>query len=120
MGVVFKARQVDLDRVVALKMVRSGEAAGAEELARFRTEGQAVARLGHPNVIQVYTFGEHDGQLYFVMELAEGGSLARKLKAGPLPLREAAELVAALARGGQAAHDAHVIHRDLKPAHVLL
>jgi serine/threonine-protein kinase len=120
MGVVYKATQEPVHRPVALKMIRAGEHATDEDLARFRTEGEAIARLRHPNIIQLYEFGEHDGQPFFSMEFAEKGSLARRLGGGPLPVREAAELVRTLAVAVQAAHQERILHRDLKPANVLL
>jgi serine/threonine-protein kinase len=120
MGVVYKARQTGLDRLVALKRLHAGSYAGPDERARFRTEGQALARVRHPNVVQVYEVGEHDGQPYLSMELVEGGSLARKLAGGPLPERETAGLVQVLARAVQAIHGQRIVHRDLKPGNVLL
>jgi serine/threonine-protein kinase len=93
--------------------------ASAVEHARFRTEAEAVARLRHPNVVEVFAFGEHNDLLYYAMELLQG-SLASLLRGGPLPLRQAAELTRQVALGVHAAHAAHVIHRDLKPANVLL
>lgn len=120
MGVVYKARQVALNRVVALKMILAGEYAGAEALARFLQEAETVARLKHPHVVQVYEFGNCDGRPYFSLEFVEGGSLARRLNGQPQPPREAAKLVETLARTMQAAHDQGVVHRDLKPANVLL
>jgi eukaryotic-like serine/threonine-protein kinase len=120
MGVVFKARQVRLNRIVALKMIRAGVCANSEEVARFRIEAEAVARLHHPHVVPIYEFGEVDGQPYFSMEFLEGGSLAKKLAGKPLSEREAAELVQTLARAVHAAHEQHIVHRDLKPGNVLL
>src|SRR5262249_54451297 len=120
MGVVYKARQVRLNRIVALKMIRAGVCANAEELARFHIEAEAVARLHHPHVVPVYEFGEVDGQPYFSMEFLEGGSLAKKLADKPLPEREAAALVQTLARAVHAAHQRQIVHRDLKPGNVLL
>jgi hypothetical protein len=120
MGVVYKARQTGLGRVVALKMILAGGHAGAADLARFRTEAEAVARLQHPGIVQIHDVGEQDGLPYFSLEFCAGGSLADRLLAGPLPPREAAELAAQLALAVQAAHEHHVIHRDLKPANVLL
>jgi hypothetical protein len=120
MGVVYKARQVKANRPVALKVILAGGHAGESELARFRTEGEALARLTHPNIVQVFEVGEHQGRPFFSLELCPGGSLDRKLAGTPLPPREAARLVEVLARAMHAAHQANVIHRDLKPANVLL
>jgi hypothetical protein len=120
MGVVYRARQLALDRVVALKMLLAGPHAGREEMARFRTEAEAIARVQHPNIVQVYETGTHDGRPYLSLEFCPGGSLENQLAGKPLPPREAAALVRGLATAVQAAHDARVIHRDLKPANVLL
>jgi hypothetical protein len=120
MGVVYKARHTGLGRVVALKMVLSGAHASEVDRARFRTEAEAIARLQHPNVVQVFEVGEHAGVPYLALEFCPGGSLEQKLSGTPLPPGEAAALVEALARAMQAAHDKGVIHRDLKPANVLL
>jgi serine/threonine protein kinase len=120
MGVVYKARQVGLDRVVAIKMIRDADLASPEQFARFRLEAQAVARLDHPNIVKVHDYGEHEGRPYFSMEYLEGGSLAQYLAGRPLPAALAARLVAVLARAAQHAHQQGIIHRDLKPANVLL
>jgi WD40 repeat protein len=120
MGVVYKARQRGAERLVALKMILSGAHAGAAEVTRFRTEGQAIARLRHPGIVQIYEVGEQEGRPFFSLEFCEGGSLEKKLAGTPLPPQEAAVLVRALAEAMQAAHDAGIIHRDLKPANVLL
>jgi serine/threonine protein kinase len=119
-GVVYKARQVGLNRLVALKMVRDSAYASPDQLARFRREAEAVARLQHPQIVQIYEIGEHDGRPYFSLELADGGSLDRMLAGKPLTPRDAAELIEKLARAVQYAHERGVIHRDLKPANVLL
>jgi eukaryotic-like serine/threonine-protein kinase len=119
MGVVYLARQTALDRLVALKMLRHGPASEAET-QRFRTEAQALARLGHPNIVRVYDVGTFDGRPFFSLEYVEGGSLDRRLGGNPRPVREAAETVEVLARAMHAAHQAGVIHRDLKPANVLV
>ena len=125
MGVVFRARQVKLNRVVALKMVLSGELASALELARFKAEAEAAAQLQHPNIVQLYEFGEvrsGDGALlpYFALEYINGGSLADRLDGTPRPARWAAQLIESVARAMYYAHSQGVIHRDLKPANVLL
>jgi hypothetical protein len=120
MGVVYQARQTKLGRVVALKMILSGAHAGEADLARFRTEAEAIARLQHPNIVQIYEVGEQDALPYFSLEFCAGGSLEKRLKGTPLPPQEAASLVETLARAMTAAHQKGVIHRDLKPANVLL
>jgi serine/threonine protein kinase len=120
MGVVYKARQLKLNRLVALKMVRAGSHAGPEELARFRSEAEAVARLKHPNVVQIYEIGDCGGQPYFSMELVEGVSLAQELARSLLPAGQTARLIEVLARAIHSAHQQGIIHRDLKPANVLL
>jgi hypothetical protein len=120
MGVVYKARQTRLNRVVALKMILAGDHAGADDLARFKTEAEAIARLHHPNIVQIFEVGDHKGLPFLSLEFCTGGSLAARLKHQLLPPREAAQLVETLARAVQAAHEEKVIHRDLKPANVLL
>jgi eukaryotic-like serine/threonine-protein kinase len=120
MGVVYKARQNKLQRTVALKMILGGGHASGADLERFRTEGESIARLQHPHIVQIYEVGEHNGLPYFSLEFCGGGSLEKKLAGTPLPPREAAALVERLAQAMQAAHEQKVIHRDLKPANVLL
>ncbi len=120
MGVVYKARQAALDRVVALKMVLAAELAGPDERARFRTEAEALARVHHPNIVQVYEVGVAAGRPYFSLEYCEGGSLSRYLNGTPLPPREAARMVHTLALAVEAAHRQRVLHRDLKPGNVLV
>ena len=101
-------------------MVLAGAYAGPHERERFQREAEAVARLQHPNIVQVHDVGDADGRPYFTMEFVEGGSLAQKLAGTPQPAREAAALLATLAGAVQAAHQAGIVHRDLKPANVLL
>jgi hypothetical protein len=120
MGVVYQARQTKLARTVALKVIRAGAHADAEEVARFRTEAETVARLSHPNIVQIYEIGETEGLPFLALEYVAGGTLQGRLKAGPLSPREAAALVEALAGAVHLAHSRNVVHRDLKPANVLL
>jgi tRNA A-37 threonylcarbamoyl transferase component Bud32 len=120
MGVVYKARQVRLGRIVALKMILRAEYAGEEERRRFQAEAEAVARLQHPNVVQVYEVGEAGGLPFFSMEMCGGGSLANRLDGTPWEPRRAAALVETLAHGVHVAHQRGVINRDVKPANVLL
>jgi tetratricopeptide (TPR) repeat protein/predicted Ser/Thr protein kinase len=120
MGVVYKARQRGLNRWVALKMVLAGAHAGAAQLARFQTEAEAVARLQHPNIVQIYDVGELEGLPYFSLEYIDGLSLDQKIHRQPQPPREAANLTETLARAMQYAHENGIIHRDLKPANVLM
>jgi serine/threonine protein kinase/tetratricopeptide (TPR) repeat protein len=119
MGLVYQARHQGLNRLVALKVLRA-PLAGGEGRARFRAEAEALARLHHPNIVQVYDAGEHQGQPYFTMEYVRGGSLDRKVRGNPLPAEPAARLVRKLALAMQVAHDSGIVHRDLKPANVLL
>jgi hypothetical protein len=120
MGVVYKARHVGLKRLVAVKMIRAGADAGEAERARFRTEAEAVARLQHPHIVQLYELGEVAGQPYFCLEFVGGPSLARRLDGNPLPPAEATRLVETLAQAVEYAHAQGVLHRDLKPANILL
>ncbi len=125
MGVVYKARHRRLNRVVALKMILSGQHAGPDELGRFRREAEAVARLQHPNIVQVFEVGERREPggppcPYMALEFVPGGSLAQRIGRTPLPPREAARLVETLAGALEHAHAHGVVHRDLKPANVLL
>src|SRR5262245_20805144 len=110
MGVVYKARQVALQRSVALKMVLNGAHAGPRELDRFRDEAAVIARLQHPNIVQIYDVGEAEGRPYFVLEFVAGGSLAQYLHGTPQPMRPAAQLVETLARAVHAAHANGVVH----------
>jgi len=120
MGVVYQARQAGLNRTVALKMILSGGHASNSDLDRFRSEAEAIARLQHPNIVQIHEVGEVDGLPYFSLEFCKGGSLDRRLHGNPMLPQDAAKLVETLARAMQVAHDKNIVHRDLKPANVLL
>jgi eukaryotic-like serine/threonine-protein kinase len=120
MGVVFRARQISLDRIVALKMILRGELASASDLTRFRAEAESAARLHHPNVTAVYEIGDHDGQPFFSMQFVEGTTLARRIAEGPLPAREAARLLLPICRAIAEAHRNGLLHRDLKPSNILI
>jgi len=120
MGVVYRARHLKLNRWVAIKMVLLGAYASREELECLLREAQDVAALRHPNIVQVYDVGEHDGFPYFAMELLEGGDLAQTLRGKPLAARESAELIRVLADAVHAAHLGGIVHRDLKPGNILL
>jgi serine/threonine-protein kinase len=120
MGVVYEAHDVKLKRRVALKMIKSGDLASPEELERFRAEAESVARLQHPNIVQIYAVGEQDGRPYLALEFIDGGSLEALLAAKLLSPSDAAQLVEIVARAVQHAHQCGIVHRDLKPANVLL
>ncbi len=120
MGVVFEARQVSLNRPVALKMIRAGLFAAEADLRRFRIEAEAVAHLDHPRIVPIYGIGEHDDCHYFSMKLVRGGSLAQRLPDYAADPRAAARLVALIAQAIQHAHDRGILHRDLKPSNILL
>jgi WD40 repeat protein/predicted Ser/Thr protein kinase len=120
MGVVFKARQVNLNRIVALKMILAGQLAHDSDVKRFYAEAEAAAKLDHPGIVPIFEIGQHDGQHYFSMAFIEGESLAKKVANGPLPPREVAEMVKKVAEAVEYAHQKGIIHRDLKPANVLL
>jgi serine/threonine protein kinase len=120
MGVVYKAKQKQLKRIVALKMILGGLHASDEDLRRFRQEAEASARLQHPNIVQIHEIGEVDGKPYFSLEFVDGGSLANKMMNEPQAAFAAAQLIEILARAMHYAHQRGIVHRDLKPANILL
>ena len=120
MGVVYRARNAALNRTVALKMILDGAHSGPRQANRFRTEAEVIARLQHPNIVQIHEIGEHEGCPYLALEYIDGGTLHRALAGTPWPFDRCARLVESLARAVEHAHERGVIHRDLKPANVLL
>ncbi len=120
MGVVYRAYQQSLDREVALKVILHGTQASSVDQARFQAEVSAAAQLDHPNIVPIYEVGSDQGWDYFGMKLVEGSTLSKSFATGPLPERQAAQLVMTIARAIQYAHERGVIHRDLKPANILI
>src|SRR6266508_2656218 len=119
-GVVFRARQKSLNRIVALKVIGLGQWATKAHLKRFRLEAEAAARLDHPSIVPIYEVGERDGQCYFSMKFVDGGQLDQVVKHTPMSIRHAAELIAKVARTVHYAHEHGILHRDIKPGNILL
>ena len=119
-GVVFRARQKSLNRIVALKVIGLGQWATKAHLKRFRLEAEAAASLDHPCIVPIYEVGERDGQCYFSMKFVEGGQLDEVVKQAPISIRQAAELIAKVARTIHYAHEHGILHRDIKPGNILL
>ncbi|WP_165235611.1 serine/threonine-protein kinase [Aquisphaera insulae] len=120
MGVVYRARQLRLNRIVAIKTILAGEYATPEALTRFLAEAEAVARLQHPNIVQIFALGEHEGRPYFEMEHVPGGNLASLMKEQPWAPRDAARTIEVLSRAVHEVHRLGIVHRDLKPANILI
>jgi serine/threonine-protein kinase len=120
MGVVFRARQISLGREVAVKMILRGRLASDADLSRFLAEASATAKLEHPHIVPVYDVGDVDGRPFFSMQLIDGVTLTELVQTAPLPQRQAAEIVQAIARAIGSAHRAGILHRDLKPSNILI
>src|SRR5438874_3560586 len=119
-GVVFRARQKSLNRIVALKVISLGQWASTAHLKRFRLEAEAAARLEHPGIVPIHEVGEREGSCYFSMKFVEGGQLDEVVKLAPMSVRKAAELIAKVARTVHYAHEHGILHRDIKPGNILL
>src|SRR5881398_2521968 len=119
-GVVFRARQKSLNRIVALKVISLGQWASTAHLKRFRLEAEAAARLEHPGIVPIHEVGERDGSCYFSMQFIEGGQLDEVVRRAPMSIRQSAELIAKVARTVHYAHEHGILHRDIKPGNILL
>jgi serine/threonine protein kinase len=120
MGIVRRARQSRLDRIVALKMIGGGILADADDVKRFHAEARAAAQLQHPNIVAIHEIGEHEGQHHYSMDFVDGENLADLCDGKPLPSKQAAELTATIADAVQFAHQRGILHRDLKPQNVMI
>src|SRR3954464_426574 len=120
MGMVYKARQTSLNRIVAVKMILAGQLADEADIRRFHTEAEAAANLQHPNIVAIHEVGEHEGRHYFSMDYVEGQNLAALVRERPLPPAKAAEMVKTIAEAIKYAHQRGILHRDLKPHTVLI
>ena len=120
MGVVYKARQVSLNRTVALKMILTGKLASESDVRRFYQEAESAANLDHSGIVPIYDIGEHDGNHFFSMKFIDGGSLAEALPELRKEPRKLVQLIADVARAVHHAHQRGILHRDLKPANILL
>ncbi len=119
-GTVYKARDTELDRIVALKIPRAGSLPGPEEMERFLREARSTAQLKHPSIVALHDAGQTDGTCYLVSEFVQGATLAERLSAGQLSFRKSAELIAEVADALHYAHERGVIHRDIKPSNIVL
>lgn len=120
MGVVYKARQVSLNRIVAVKMILKAQLASQDELSRFLAEAESTARLSHPGIVPVYEVGKRDGRYYFSMKYIEGETLSQRLARGPMPPRQAAVMMRTISSAVHEAHQHGILHRDLKPSNILI
>src|SRR5436190_13067406 len=120
MGVIYRAPDLTVNRIVALKMILAGPFASERALKRFQAEAEAAAQLDHPHIVPVYEFGRVEGRLFLAMKLVEGRDLVKQLDAAPMDARPAAELIDAIARAIHYAHQRGILHRDLKPANILI
>jgi len=120
MGIIYRARQIRLNRIVALKMILAGQFASKQEVLRFRSEAEAAGNLQHPNIVRIHETGEHDGHHYFSMDYVQGRNLAEIVHDGPIASQRAAKYSRSIAEAIHYAHCQGVLHRDLKPSNVVI